>query len=97
MSVAKWMATARIELFLLRGGTLLPTVADGSGVLRSEVLGVGLRSAWGKLVLVTADGERAVYEVDHRYVPRWARKSDDTEASRLARAHDVPRSLKRAR
>jgi hypothetical protein len=36
-------ATSQIELFLFRGGKLLPAVADGSGVLRSEVLGVGLQ------------------------------------------------------
>ena len=51
--------TARIELFVLRGGKMLAAVADRLGVLRSEVLGVGLRSAGDKLLLVTADGERA--------------------------------------
>jgi Uma2 family endonuclease len=52
-------ATARIELFVLRGGKLLPVVADASSVLRSEVLRVGLRCAANKVILVTADGERA--------------------------------------
>jgi Uma2 family endonuclease len=54
-------ATSRIELFLLRGGKLLPAVPEGSGVLRSEVLGIGLRCEGDKLLLVTADGERAVH------------------------------------
>jgi Uma2 family endonuclease len=53
-------ATAVIELFVLRGGKLLPAVPDSSGVLRSEVLGVGLRSTGTKVVLVTSDGERAL-------------------------------------
>jgi Uma2 family endonuclease len=52
--------TARIELFLLRGGKLLPAVPDASGVLRSEVLGIGLRSKDKELFLVSGDGERAL-------------------------------------
>lgn len=57
-------ATCRIELFVLRGGKLLPAVPDGSGVLRSEVLGVGLRTQGDQLLLVASDGERAVYQVE---------------------------------
>ncbi|HZA14953.1 MAG TPA: Uma2 family endonuclease [Myxococcaceae bacterium] len=53
-------ATSLIELFVLRGGKLLPAVPDSSGVLRSEVLGVGLRSTGKKPVLVTADGEHTL-------------------------------------
>jgi Uma2 family endonuclease len=52
--------TGRIELFVLRGGKLLPAVADGSSVLRSEVLGIGLRSSGGRVKLVTADGEQSL-------------------------------------
>jgi Uma2 family endonuclease len=51
---------SRIELFVLRGGRLLAAVADSSGALRSEVLGIGLRSAGDKLLLVTDEGERPV-------------------------------------
>lgn len=52
--------TCRVELYLLRNRKLLPAVPDASGVLRSEILGVGLAERDGGLVLIRGSEETLI-------------------------------------
>lgn len=53
--------TRRTELFLLRGARLLPAVADASGALRSEVLGVAFTAREGpRLELAWSGGSATI-------------------------------------